>query len=412
MLKSNQGIAMVVVLVITVLLLSITGGALLLSGLNLKTANNLKTGGGAIYAADAGIQHALSLIPTGSTFSYSTDVNSPTSLVPATTFNGYSYTVTATNDSASTGGNTRAILISEATGPNNSVRKVRAYIGRSGSSWLPPAALYFAGTQDSHKFFDPDGKSFLITGDDTNYDGTTPSSPAASIPGIATNDAGDTTDIINSLSSNEKPLVKGQGYSASPLTPSVQTVATTVNIEQLATDLYNQVASATTCPPKCTNGLRTSSSTCPTSGTPPDPTKCILGTDAAPQITYIREASDHIHLAGKVTGSGILVLEGKVHIQGDFNFHGLVVIKEPTALSLDENDGDDDQSSTLRFKMKDRAKVFGSVLVGPNGERLRFDIKNQVKLYYSSAAMSMVNSLWGSGLPQPAKLIAWNEVMQ
>src|SRR3989338_6127785 len=117
-LKSDQGISMVVVLAMMVILLSITGGALLLSGLNAKTASNVKTGGGAIHAADAGIQHALSTIAAGTTFSYSTDVNSPSSVVPGTSFNGYTYTVTATNDAASTGGNTRAILISSATGPN------------------------------------------------------------------------------------------------------------------------------------------------------------------------------------------------------------------------------------------------------------------------------------------------------
>src|SRR3989304_5797901 len=68
MLKSNQGIAMVVVLAVIVILLSITGASLLLSGLNLKTASNLRTGGGAIHVADAGVQHALGVIPSGTIF--------------------------------------------------------------------------------------------------------------------------------------------------------------------------------------------------------------------------------------------------------------------------------------------------------------------------------------------------------
>src|SRR3989338_2297652 len=50
-LKSDRGIALVMVLAVMLILLSITGGALLLSGLNAKTASNVKTGGGAIHAA-------------------------------------------------------------------------------------------------------------------------------------------------------------------------------------------------------------------------------------------------------------------------------------------------------------------------------------------------------------------------
>ena len=445
-LQNNQGIAMVVVIMMMVILLSITGAALLFSGLNLKTASNLKTGSGAIYIADVGIQHALAVIPSGSEFdsflagtvlgtflcknqSGTTGTCDGVDFKPTLSgsLSGYTYTVVADNDTAVLGetatNDTNKIitLTSTATGPNSSTRKIKTYIGRSSNPWKPPGALYFTGIANSNRFFDPSGKAFKIDGNDTNYDETTPSTPASPIPGVATHDSDLTTNIINSLSTDEKNLIKGDGYSASPLTPSVKTSSDDVNINQMVTDFYNQISSSLTCPPKCENGIRTSSSTSPSSGTyscpatlptpRPVPDPCIWGSAAAPQITYIGEGTDHIHIAGNVTGSGILILEGKVHLQGDFNFHGLVIVKEPSAVSQDENDGDDDHSSTLRFKMRDRAKVFGSMLVGPNGENLRFDIKNNAKIYYSSEAISMVNTFGNSTLPQPAKLVAWQEVM-
>ena len=120
------------------LLLSITGASLLFSGLNLKIASNLKSTSVAIHVADAGIQHALALIPSGTTFSYTTE----TTLLNSYSFgSGYSYTVTAVNDAASSGGNSRTVLTAVATRANSATRKVKAYIGRSTASWAPPGAV-------------------------------------------------------------------------------------------------------------------------------------------------------------------------------------------------------------------------------------------------------------------------------
>lgn len=404
--KSEKGIALVVILMLMAVLTLLTGAGLLFSGLNLRATSYFKSGSLAFYAADSGIQHALTLLPAGSTFPYTTQT---TLLSSFPLGNGYTYTVTAINGSD----NSKAVLTATAQGPNGAKRVIRAYIAKA-ASWQPPAALYFSGVSGSNNFFDPIGLSFRISGNDTNYDETAPATPAAPIPGVATNDSGETANIVNSLSSGEKMLITGQGFSSSPLVTSVQTVVSSIDINQLVTDFSNQVSSVPTCPPNCPNGLRTSSTTCPAlPALPPDPTKCVLGTDAAPQITYIREGSDHIHLGGNVTGSGVLVLEGKVHLQGDVNFHGLVIVKEPSGLSTDEDDSDTDQAGTLRFKMKDRAKVFGSMLVGPNGQTLRFDIKNSSKIYYSSAAINMVLSRWGNLLNNYAnKVVAWQELVQ
>ncbi len=398
---------MAVVIAMMVILLSITGAALLFSGLTLRTASNLKTGGGAIHAADAGVQHALSVIPSGTTFSYSTNPNAPSSVVSTTSFNGYTYTVTATNDSASSGGNSRAILISAATGPNSSNRKVRAYIGRSTTSWSPPGAVYIPGSSTSPVSFDPAGTSFTVTGNDTNYDNTSGSQPA--LIGITSPTSSVITSVLTALDTDAKRLrVTGLGYAAGPpVTPSVQTTSTTIDVQTMATNFINQVT-AVTCPPKCLNGLSTSNSTCPNPlPTPrPVPDPCILGTDAAPQVTYIKQGTDHTHLDGNVTGSGVLVLDGMVHLQGDFNFHGVIIQLAP---ATDTDDVDENN----KFFMQGNARLYGGLLLGPNNQNLRFKLKSTAAIRYSSTAINMVNTYWSSCcLPKAAKLIAWNEVMQ
>lgn len=397
-LKESQGIAMVVVIAMMVILLSITGAALLFSGLNLKAASNLKTGGGAIHAADAGVQHALSVIPSGTTFSYSTNPNAPSSVVLATPFNGYTYTVTATNDSASTGGNSRAILISAATGPNNSKRTIKAYIGRSTTSWTPPGAVYIPGSTTSQTAFDPSSTAWTVTGNDTNYNNT--AGPQPSIPGVATNNVAVTNSILTSLGTDaRKQRVTGAGYVAGPpVTPSVQTTTRTDDVNTMAQNFINQVT-ALTCPPKCTTaGYNTSLGSCPAAS------PCTLGTDLAPQITYITGAST-VSLGGYVNGSGVLVVNAnELVLLDNFNFHGLVFHIQSTQIS-----------PQLEFTIKGNAQVYGGLLLGPNASELEIEVDNTAAINYSSQAINMVNTYWGLcclSQPAPAKLIAWQEVMQ
>lgn len=409
-LKSDQGIAMVVVLAMMVILLSITGGALLLSGLNLKTASNLKSGGGAIHAADAGIQHALTLIPAGTTFSYSASTPVASSATP---FNGYTYTVTAINDSASTGGNSRAILVSAATGPNSSNRKVRAYIGRSSASWAPPGAVYIPAGASSDANFNTTG-TFFLTGTDTNYsadinhDGradSTSAGPKSAIYGVATTNSSINSQFVNSLSSTEKTKVQGLGYNAatSPATPSVFTTTNTLDVTTLANNFKTQPGVV-----PYPNGLSLTQTNCPTPPPYPMSPTCVFGTDATPQITYVSSTGTiRFDTGSTVVGSGVLILEGKANIFGNFEFHGLVISLSPGPR------GDETNEANIKLKFKDNVRVLGGVLLGPNSDQLKFDIKDNAAIYYSSQALNLIQTLWGSCcLPQPAKVVAWHEVMQ
>lgn len=406
-LKNKQGMALVIAIMVMVILLSITGAGLLFSGLNLKTTSNLKTGSAALQVADAGIQHALAVIPNGTNFPYGSGANVVSTTVFPISTSGYSYVVTATNNPPTSSSTSTAILTSTANGPDGSKRVVKGYIGRS-SMWIPPGAIYAPGGTNSD-FRTSD--NFFITGNDTNYIDNDPVGSAgygradatgagtqSSILGLAGGSQTVVTEFLDSLTSNERLRVQGKDYngSTSPATPSVGIPSTTLNLSQLATDLVNQITS-NACPPKCLNGLHWNPGDCPSSN------PCRLGTDSAPQITYIKEGQEHIHFDGYVYGSGILIVEGKAHLYQNFEFHGIVI-------SLSSGVGGEEEN--YKLKMKDNARIFGSLLMGPNDDNLEFEVKNNAAVYYSKQGLDKAASVGPCCLPKPAKLIAWHEVMQ
>ena len=65
-LKDNQGITLVVVLMVMAILLSVVGAGLLFSGINTKISGNYQTGTRAFYAADIGINAVAIAITPGS----------------------------------------------------------------------------------------------------------------------------------------------------------------------------------------------------------------------------------------------------------------------------------------------------------------------------------------------------------
>ena len=409
-LRDSQGIALVVVVIIMALLLSITGASLLFSGLNLKIASNLKTTSGAIHVADAGIQHALAITPSGTTFSYTTE----TTLLNSYSFGyGYTYTVTAINDPASSGGNSRVVLTAVATGANSATRKVRAYIGRSTASWAPPGAVYIPAGSGSDANFNTAG-TFFITGTDTNYsadtnldgraDGTS-AGPQAAIYGVATSNSAVNAEIVSSLTSTEKTKIQGKDYNAStsPVTPSVFVSAAAIDVNALVNDLKSQPGTV-----QYLSGLSRSATDCPTPRPNPPLASCVFGTDALPQITYIKQDTGTMRFdtGSTVTGSGVLIVEGKANLFGNLEFHGIVI-------SLAQGSrGSEEDESQLKLKLKDNARIFGSLLLGPVGDQLKFDVKDNAAIYYSSQAINAVQTRWGSVLPQPPRLVAWSEVLQ
>lgn len=400
LLRSSEGIALVVVVMVMVMLLSIAGAGLLFSSISLKTAGNLKLATQALAVADAGLQHALALLAPGYDFDAQLNcATPPCTVVSETSFPsqpGFTYTVTAQNDGAdiNSGGsathdtNNLIILNSRANGPGGTKKEVQAYVKRSLVSFTPPGALYLPASSATITF---DGSTgFYISGNDTGYNGLPAANPKPAIIGVAPiNDSvGDA--FKSALGSSRYNLVQGAGYSAGPpVAPSVTTTTNVFDVNQIALNFYNRPNAV-----KYLNGLQIS---CTTSN------PCLLGTDSSPQITYIREGSSHAHLDGYVTGSGVLITEGTSHLYGNFEFHGVVISVNLGLTGGTPSPPDDPDKLSIR----NNAKVFGALLRGPTNQPQTFDMRNNARIYYSSQGLAAANNLCGYCFPQPARVFAW-----
>jgi hypothetical protein len=410
-LKKSDGIALFVAILVMAIVMLFIGGSLLFSRIDSKITSNFKLGTQSLEVANAGLLHGLTLIGDGYDFdSHLTCGTPPCNVLSSTTFppgSDFAYTVTLENDpadinsdgSATDDTNYVVVLLSTSSGPNDTKREIQAYVNRSLVSFSPPGALYIPASTATFNF--PTGKgefTGFITGDDTSYtdsdsDGwadSTGTGTASSITGVAPiNDTvGDS--FKSAMGTTRYNLVQGAGYSADPLTPSVFTTSDVIDVNQIALNFYNNVAPENL----LVNGL--SKSDC-NSGNP-----CIFGTDASPQITYIREGSKFINPDGDVTGSGVLVTEGKTHFRGDFEFHGMVI-----SVKLGLTGGTDPGTVNADyFSMRDTSRIFGAVLLGPKDSPLGFEMKDNTKIYYSKDAIEMAQNLCGSCFPQPPKILS------
>jgi len=358
-LVNSRGIALTVAIFMVAILFTLTGASLLFSGLDLKLGSALKTETIALQVADTAVQHALAVIPAGTTFPYS----SATEIVPSTphpTISGFSYSVTAIN----TAGNSQAILTATAIGPNGTKKVVVAYVGRGsfglGATSLPGSAASAAETNFS-------GTSFSINGTDS-------CNAAPAVPGIVVTDPALATEITNSttsdggLASNQMNLVTGTGGSPSvaTITPLSQTVS------QIA-DGYLNLAHT-----DLAGGHYSSNDT--------------WGTSSSPRITRITGDAD---IQGTIEGYGVLIVDGELEVQGNFTFHGLVIAR-----------GD------IQVQVTGNAGIYGSLLIGESTTSdagYELDVRGNAHIRFDSCALAAANS-WVP-LPKAARLVAWQQVM-
>ena len=357
-LKSDRGIALVVIIFIGTILLTLTGASLLLSSLDLKATSTMKEGTIAFHVADTGIHHALALIPAGGTFSYS----STTELVPSTahpSITGVSYSVTAIN----TNGGAQAILTSTAQGLNGTRKVALAYISRGAGFGL--GAISLPGSVASATETTFSGTSFSINGNDN-------CNAAPAVPGMVVTDPALATEITNDttsdggLASDQMNLITGAGGSPSVLT--IQPLAQTVS--QMA-DAYLNLS-------------HTDLSGGNYSGNDD------WGTSGSPRITRINGNAD---IQGTIEGYGVLIVDGALEIQGNFNFHGLVIAR-----------GD------IQVQITGNAGIYGAVMLAEStvyDPNIELDVRGNAHIRYDSCALAPADS-WVS-LPKPARLVAWQE---
>ena len=374
LLANSRGVALAVVIFMVAILFTLTGATLLFSGLDLKMTSAMKTGTSTLHVADAGVQHAVSVIPPGATFNYSTDPNNPTCLIPSSSCattkyefgNGYSYTVTG----VSTAGNSQAILTSTAFGPNGAKKVVVAYIGRGGFG-LGATSLPGSPADQTETNFS--GTSFSINGNDNC---NTAPAPLFPVPGIVVTDSALATEITNSttsdggLASSQMANVTGAGAS-----PSVGVIAP---LSQSVSEIANAFLNHSTQPHTTLEGGQNFSS------------NETWGTQASPRITYIEGGAQ---ISGTVEGYGVLIVDGPLDIAGNFTFHGLVIAR-----------GD------IQVQVTGNAGIFGSLLIGESNVLdggYELDVRGNATVRFDSCALSPADA-WAP-LPKKAKILAWQE---
>jgi len=471
-LRSSEGLTLFMVIFVMAFFLLFVTGALFLAQVDLKKTSNLKLAVQAVEVADAGLQHALALVPWVLNFNDQLNCGAPPCSLVSNSFfgSGFSYTVTVQNDltdinnggSATNDTNNTVLVTSVASGPNGSKKVVEAYIRRSLSRFNPPAALYINGASASPvgTYFFDSSDSIRISGNDTNpgdllnqSDDT--SGPNGPLPGIGAS-AGAIVDALKNEYANQYNGASLHDIVGVVAEPSIGITGDILDIDKIAGTFLNQpgavvladvVTDATNCPTSYPTALAVTPTALQASVADPgardaakeavkaakqelkeawkggDPaavdaaredlkaarealktlkqggtasSNCVLGTSSAPQITYISGISS---LKGNVTGVGVLVLEGDVTIGGNFRFAGLVV----------HNRAD----STDYISFEDSPWVYGGVLLGSfdendgQGKKVRFRVQDFSQMLYSSKALELVDTNWGTLLPKPARLFAW-----
>lgn len=202
------------------------------------------------------------------------------------------------------------------------------------------------------------GNAFLISGNDTNLNGTAGPKPAIAGIGVP----GSTANIKSQIAKNQKADVVGSGG-----TPSVGTVADTDFITTM-----DGFASAATI---VFNG-------------PSDDYSGTLG-DRATMTAKITHAKGNFKLHGNTSGCGILIVDGDLEVVGTFDYAGLIFVKG--AVVFKGGGGNKDLHGALM--------TLGAVA----GED--FEINGSVQLRYSSEALTSVTTQ----LSNTFTLVSWRQ---
>jgi hypothetical protein len=371
---------MVTAIFVMALLIGITAASLRMGQADILTARNYRAASQSLFAAEAGIAHTVGIINQTGVVDLQNDVygvwtghNAPfgANPQPMAQASGYFYSVSIAMDPYHAGDHNRGVLTATGTGSDNSLRTVVARVIKSGVPAAPPGAIYLANDNPTNATFN--GNNFQINGNDVNTNGQP--GPQSAIPAITTRTEANAQETRDSLSSQQKDNVQGLGFvSGSPDIPSVSATQgmSTAQINQMITDLL------------ALPGVVTHAGDI--HGTDQ------LGTDAAPKITYLPGTGSGVTENGTATGSGILIVENALNINGNFTFHGLIIVRGTTAVT----------------DVTGSASIFGSIWTTD----FNLTVGGHADIQYSSQALTLAGNSGGGTNPLPAPVIvtSWRDV--
>ena len=382
--KSQRGFAMVICMFVLAALSGITAAALSMSHSDIVTSRNYRSASQGLAAAEAGIAHAVQLINQVGVIDLRADVvntwpshqapfaSNPQAMQQKTS---YAYRVAIATDpyhdpNVNPAYVNRGMLTATGSGSDNSLRTVQAFVIKSDIPNAAPGAIYLAADGISDATFT--GDNLWVNGNDEKLDGT-PGAGGA-VPGITTRTETNAQETRDSLSSGQKDNVQGLGYiPGPPTTPSVSAVngPSAAQINQLIADLLAK--------PHVTNNSAHLNG------------NNHFGTVAAPQITYLDNASGVTFGNGNADGCGILIVENSLTLNGNIDFKGLIIVRGTTNVT----------------DITGSATVWGSLWTTD----FNLTVGGSADVQYSSEALGLANMAGGGGsLPAPVKIYSWREV--
>jgi hypothetical protein len=381
----EHGIALIATLLLLLLLAVIGAAGLTYSALDLKSTAHYETGNQALYSAEAGLEHALSIINDIGVNDFNQDIVQRWSTVfgtAARTIPGYpsfSYQVPQPvvypTDLGCRPTNCGTIT-AYGYAPLQAQRVIQARVRRRGFGGNT-GAIHLA-SDEVHSDFS--GNSFFVDGNDHDIFGN--ANPAGPIrPGISTRNSDVTGEVVHSLNTDQKDNVRGLGFSLAPLTPSVMDIGGPGR-----TDLDRNISQVLSRPNVFADSTHVFN----------NGTTSTFGTLQQPQITRLTDTD--VTVNGNITGCGILIADGSLTINGTIDFVGWIIVRGSTTIHTQtSNDG---------------TTVLGAAVIRGSLWTADFDVEvgGTAIVDYCDACLSIADAIGGgNNVPRSMQVVSWGE---
>lgn len=407
--RDERGVVLPLALLVLLVLSAFLLAFLSLGGTEPQISRNLSEVTQARYVAEAGIEWAFDQLAVST--DWNVQLRGPDNvagtaddgqLASATALAGLSaafgtFSVTVRNDNQPNDGqitgqavdsgdnttDTNGIVIATATGTVNGVsRQIQVAVRRDSLTISGGVSVPGVGTNTAFS-----GNSFVISGNDTNVDGT--AGTCAPVWGIGVADSATESAVEGSLESNQKDNVTGKKQDASGSAWGDNTIApdsslTPAQISNFVNTVKQkaQISLQSTGPSDLR--YRNVGDSCAADW---NSANC-WGTRSQPKIVYVKGDLDPtdsfkaLKIDGNSTGAGILIVEdGDLKIEGTFRWEGLIIVTGKYV--------------GLRYEGGGNQKIYGAVVVNeevsagdPNRE---IDVGGNAEVYYSCQAL---NNVW------------------
>lgn len=311
MARGQRGYALLSVFMLMVIFGGLAGASLLATRVGVQSTKNIIAGNDALYAAESGLFHALSVINRKGVIRFEAEVvrnwrrpemfGEDPKVIPGHPTMRYEAEVAADETVPDDAGS--VTVIGHAS--TQAQRVLTAELCKG--SFLPTGAVHIVRSSSCSTFR---GDAFRIDGTDHFFDGNACDRPphrfdecrAEPVPGISTVDVGTVECIDRALSERQRDNVRGAGGQ-----PSVVKIGGPQDgdlAEFMAHILANpNVVSVPS--PVLTGEAR-------------------LGTKATPQITHLSYAGT-VRIGGKTSGVGILIADHDLELAGNTEFVGWII---------------------------------------------------------------------------------------